>query len=334
MANAAKVIGTSATLLLIVLQWACGGTIPETAFRRGTRLQKEGRLPAAARAYREAIEDDEEDARAHYNLGTVYHEIGKPEKARTSYKKALSLQENPRFRINLAAILEEEGKLPQALAELDRAVEADEESAFPLCYRGFFHERRGDLEKAMADYRAALENEPEDAYAHLRIGKLQARMGRIDEAQGSLEEAVRLDASSVLAWKTLGEIAMTAGETAATIRSYERLATLQPDEAGHRIALGEIYLRRGQPRLAARSLWKARMLDGSDHRIGPLLLTAYRMLLSVEVDDTIEAGSDVPLLLDLGDSLRAIANRIDASGEAPAVPEDETGTDEKASPPK
>ena len=291
----------------------CGGSIRETQFEKGLRRHKENRLPAAARSYRRAIQEDPEDWRAHYNLGTVYHEIGNLRKARAAYLRALSIYDDPRARINLAAILEAEGKNEAALEELNKAVEADDDSAYPICYRGFFHERRGDLERAMEDYRSGIENEPDDAYCHFRLGALLAKMGQPDEALESLGEAVDLDPGLAIAWKAFGTLSIERGSINSAIRAFERLSTLEPDEVGHPVMLGDLYLQKGQAQRAADALWRARVISTEDERIARLLLVAYSELLSGEVETVAESGSAGEALQELRKRLQAISDRMAAA---------------------
>ena len=303
-------------LLLLCAALGCGGSIRESHFNRGVGRQKDHLLAAAARSYRRAIEEDPKSALAHYNLGTVYHELGKLKKARTSYEKALTLRTDPRAHINLAAIFEQEGRHPQALAQLELAAKADDESAYTVCYRGFFHERRGDLEKAEADYRAGMEREPEDPFCYLRMGKLLWKKGQTEEAFDSLHEAVRLDPGFAVAWKTLGELSRESQRTAGAIRAYERVATLEPDEAEHRVVLGSLYLQRGDPRRAAEALWKAHTLAPRDERLHGLLLEVYVDLLSAGTDAAIEKGGAEESLDALREKLNEIQERIISAREA------------------
>lgn len=272
----------AAGLLALTFTAGCGGSVRDSHYNRGVRLQRDDRPLAAARAYRRAIEKDPLAGNAHYNLGTVYHGLGNLAKARQAYERALALRADPRAHINLADIEEQEGDLPKARDHLDRAVLADDDSAFPICHRGFFHERRGDLAKAEADYRTGIEREPEDGYCHLRLGKLLWKTGRTRDALGSLEEAVKIDPSFAAAWKALGDLSREMGRQTVAIRAFERLATLEPDGVEHRVALGEVYLELDNPGLAAISLWKARGIGPSDDRIRPLLLRAYKALIARE----------------------------------------------------
>ena len=292
----------------------CRSTPGDSYYNRGVRLQGEGRLPAAVRAYREAIDDDPEDARAHYNLGTVYQEIGDARKAKAAYEAALRLRDDPRAHVNLAAILEQEGQTDEALRHLDTAVGLAEESAFPWGFRGAFHERRGDAARARADFLAGIEAEPEDASCHLRLGQLLRREGKHDEARRSIDEAAGLDPRSRPAWRALGELAREMGDTPGAIRAYERLATLSPDRVATFVILGELYLERGQPARASLALERAVLLAPPALEVRRLRLRAYLDQLSAELEAAREEGLPAADLERIDARLADLRRRLEPHG--------------------
>ena len=301
---------------------ACSSPPEDSYYNRGVRHQEEGRLPAAARAYRKAIDEDPEDAESHYNLGTVYHEIGKKRKAKASYETALRQRDEPRAHVNLAALLEEQGQTAEALRHLDAAVALDGESAFPLCFRGAFHERQGDHERALADFRAGIAAEPYDADCHRRLGKLLWMQEMWEESRLSLEKATRLDAGSRPAWLALGELAREMDDVPAAIRAYQRLASLEPDRLETFLALGELYLIRGQPTRAILALERAAALAPPDTPARRLRLRATIEQLSAEVDRALEADLPDEELDRLDRRLAEIRGRLEASRASAAASDD------------
>ena len=311
LALAAAVLGAAC------LGAACSSTKERSHYNRGVRLQGEGRLPAAARAYREALADDPEHARAHYNLGTVLQEIGELDRAKASYEATLRLRDDPRAHVNLAAILEKGGDAPGALRHLDTAVDLAGESAFPWCYRGAFFGRQGDAARARADFLAGIEAEPDDALCHLRLGQLLRKEQRGEEARRSLEKATRLDSGSRPAWRALGELAREIDDTPAAIRAYERLATLSPDEVETFVILGELYLEGGQPTRASLALERAVLLEPPDHEVRRLRLRAYVDQLSAELDAAVGDGLPAEEIRRIDARLGEIRRRLEAPRSSP-----------------
>jgi WD40 repeat protein/tetratricopeptide (TPR) repeat protein len=93
------------------------------------------------------------------------------------------------------------GDFVAALAELDRALTLDPESAAAYYNRGVTHERLGQYDQAVGDYTRALERDPgRAAELHASMGNTLGRKGDYDRAIACFDEALRLDPSRVEAY--------------------------------------------------------------------------------------------------------------------------------------
>jgi len=91
-----------------------------------------------------------------------------------------------------------------AIAEFDRALERDPESAAAYSYRGFAYAAKGDLEQALADFEKALTIAPDNALTYYHRGTVYVNGRQPDRAIADLDRAIELDATLFLAYNNRG----------------------------------------------------------------------------------------------------------------------------------
>ncbi|HNH73729.1 MAG TPA: tetratricopeptide repeat protein [Candidatus Obscuribacter sp.] len=147
-----------------------------------------GRLPEALAAFQEFARLKPNNLAAHFWLGTVYDELGRPREALDEYSQALRLagsvgMDSPELRINLGNRLAREGYLKESLFDYQRSLVIDKRYA--LAYLGVAKcllaqgDNQGAL-KALDQYQQAGGN---DVNAILLRGLTLASLGRGLEAQ-------------------------------------------------------------------------------------------------------------------------------------------------------
>jgi tetratricopeptide (TPR) repeat protein len=118
-------------------------------FEAGCEL--EATSPAEAeRAYRRALEADDQHADAHLNLGCLLHEAGDLAGAERHYARALELEpDGATAAFNLGVVLEDLRRAEPAIAAYERAMAADPDflDAYHNAVR--LHEERGDKAAAL-----------------------------------------------------------------------------------------------------------------------------------------------------------------------------------------
>jgi serine/threonine-protein kinase len=163
----------------------------------GTCLLKIGRgdearavLRRAVLAYRDAIRQQPDYERAHYNLGVALTDLGRPAEAEAEFRTAIRLQsDNAQAYLYLSSVLADLGRLTEAEAGYRTAIRLQPE----FCDAAYYNfatvlEAQGRLDDAEAAYREALRLNPEFPDAHCNLGRLLLRSGRYAEA---LEERRR-----------------------------------------------------------------------------------------------------------------------------------------------
>ncbi len=125
----------------------------------GAILQGLGKLEAAEKWFRKAIELKPDYAEAHYNLGVILNDLGKIKEAELSYRKAIEI--NPDYaeaRYNLGIILKNLGKLKEAELSYRKAIEIKPDYAEAYSNLGIILKDLGKLKELVLSSESILES--------------------------------------------------------------------------------------------------------------------------------------------------------------------------------
>ena len=212
-------------------------------------LRREGRLEEAVQWGRRALEEDDADANAHFNLGLSLAELGASKDAETHLQ--LSKRLEPSFG-------------------------ADVENQL-----GVIDAERGELEAAVAHFRASIELDPDDPRTHGNLGLAQCQSGRYDEAIEAYERALRLDPDYLDAIRNLAFVHELRGSYAKTAALHRRALAVDPEFRPSLLWLAWTAATHPDPDLrdpeeAVRLAERASALDGGrDPRVLDILAAAY-----------------------------------------------------------
>jgi tetratricopeptide (TPR) repeat protein len=129
----------------------------------------------AAEFYQRAIAADPRFADAHCNLGAVYANQGKRDRARQCYERALDLDpEHVEANFNLAMFLEAEGRDEAALAHLQRVLARDPMHSEGHLSLALLYEKLDRARAALPHWRRYLQLDPGGAFCDLARRRLDA----------------------------------------------------------------------------------------------------------------------------------------------------------------
>jgi tetratricopeptide (TPR) repeat protein len=173
--------------------WATvAAAAPENArahYNLGTVLRRSGRLEEAIAAYRRSLELAPEQPKAHYNLGNALSARGEADAAVEHYRRALALApDHGLAHMNLGNRLQEQGHTDEAIAHYLRALELLPRDARVFYNFGLALEKAGRREEAIARYRSALALDPLHGPARRRLEALEGDRG---QGQGTLPAQAR-----------------------------------------------------------------------------------------------------------------------------------------------
>ena len=150
----------------------------------------------------------------------------------TLFEHALSVNEqNPRAHYNLGIALTDAGKLKEAVFHFKNAIRLEPDYEGPYAYMGIALARQGMTDEAVAYYREALKLRPDDEVVRNNLGVALAGKGKFDEAAVQFQEAVRIRPDYVHANRNLAGALVKLGRINDAIVYYEKALELDRDNA-------------------------------------------------------------------------------------------------------
>lgn len=151
----------------------------------GASLEKLGRHDEAERAYRKAIEQYEDYATGHYNLGITLMRTKRLADAAVAFGEATRLDPtNALAHANLGAVLTWLGKPEQAIPELQQALKLNPGEVPSAHYQlGEAYRELRQFDKAAAKYREAAKATPNGIAPLVKLADVCLSLRQIDEAE-------------------------------------------------------------------------------------------------------------------------------------------------------
>lgn len=204
---------------------------PATEFYRlfnvAAEMMEKQQFAPAVPAWRQAVEANPDDPRAHNNLGVALAGTGKTQEALAEYRRALELNDqSSQTHNNLGSALAEEGRLDEALAQFEKAVELNPDNGRAHSNLGGALSVKGRAEEALEHLRKGVELEPAFADGQNNLGAALARAGALDEAIPHLEKAVELQPRSVEYRYNFGRVLAAKSRFADALVQLEQAANL------------------------------------------------------------------------------------------------------------
>ncbi|HVS19501.1 MAG TPA: tetratricopeptide repeat protein [Planctomycetota bacterium] len=198
---------------------------------RGDRERAQRWYDEARGTLSRALELDERNVPAWFNLGLNEWRAGDLPAAARALERALELEpDNPQTRLWLGTVLAE-GDLDPARARAlleGLAGRLPGLAALPL-QLGALEARAGNLREALARFQEALAIDPRLARAHLLAAKVQRQLGQGERALVSAAEACRLTPDDLEAHLVAGNLLLEQGSPRAARPYLQRALAIEPD---------------------------------------------------------------------------------------------------------
>ena len=257
----------------LAASFASLGGNPVARARRvlGVSLQAEGRLAAAIRNYKLAVDADPAFLAVRVDLATAYAADHQSEAAIEQLRRVVA--EKPDFPgalPQLAALLAQAGHGEEALQLLDGAIQADPKNPLLRLLRGTaLVSQVGRLDDAIAELQLAVNLAPNSNEAVRNLVRAQGMKQQLAEAVRQQQEQVRQRPGDGLAMYNLGVAQARQGQVAAAAASFRRAIQLAPKLGEPHANLAAMLYLQGQYAAAAAEAATARSLGA---RVNPKLL--------------------------------------------------------------
>ena len=220
-------------------------------------LRDRGDLQSAERAYREAIEVDENVA-AWTGLGQNYGRLGKIDDARVAFERAVDVDPTaaaPHY--ELGNLLARRQMFDQAVPHYERAVALAPEHLNAHINLAGLHTRQTDYGPAQEVLRRAIRSLPQVADLHYRLGRIYFLQARHAEALATLEETLRLEPGILEAYDVIAQIHMLDGQAAAARDVVATGLQIDSTDAALRTRMGALQFSEGHEELSLVDLKRA-----------------------------------------------------------------------------
>lgn len=179
-----------------------------------------------------AIVRDGSNALFYFNLANVQKSQGKLEAAAKAYRRALEL--NPGYyqaAANLGGVYKDLGLLEEAIEQLNVALRIHPGDAIACNNLGTVHRQRNNNEQAEHFFRQAIQLQPNYAEALSNMGILLRDKGNHAEAEQLCRQAVKLSPDISELWVNLGSVLARTWRLNDAIDSYRHALELAPNNA-------------------------------------------------------------------------------------------------------
>lgn len=235
---------------------------------RGNSDFAAGKLDAAAKCYREAINAAPDYAEAYNNLARVLIEQNRSDEAEQHLNRAIALKPD------LANAYFNLGNLHQALGRSDPALVAYRQAialdpAFSAAHNrlGMALSHLGQHEEAVACFQVAAGLDPASVEAHYNLGDALLECGRPAEARAPTETAIRLAPRFPLAHHNRGKVFLEMNALDEARACFEQTIALDPHYSAAHQSLGVVLHRQERIEEAIECYRLARTALPDDHSL-------------------------------------------------------------------
>jgi protein O-GlcNAc transferase len=203
---------------------------PPEALRTAFAVYTGGNLPEAERLCRAVAAARPDSFDTWHLLGVIQSQLGKSDKALTSYDRALALRPDvPEALTNRGAALHDLGRFADALKDYEAALTLRPDFVHGLTNRGIALHALKRFEEALTSCDAALAAQPRNPEALARRGAVLHELDRFEEALASYDRALALRPGDPETLYNRGNSLGKLHRLEEALASFDRALALRPD---------------------------------------------------------------------------------------------------------
>jgi len=181
--------------------------------------------------YERALQVTENNALAHYNLGSTLVDLGRLEEAKPHFLEAIRIRPNAHEpRVNLGGALARQGHYEEAIRLYQEALGINPDDEVTHCNLGSAYSETGREKEAEAEYLKSLEINPDYPEAHCNYANLLRKQGKVDEALKSYRRTLELSPNHPEAHQALGEYLTNQNQSAEAIVHLMEVVKTRPTD--------------------------------------------------------------------------------------------------------
>ncbi len=189
----------------------------------------------------------------HYNLASVYLDLGNLEQAELEYRTAIRL--NPGYfdaLLGLGSVHARRGQTDQAIdlfrlsIQKRKSVTGKEDYPIARLNLGEILGRAGKFEQAIRELALAVKGDPSMVLGHYNLGLAYLMTGKLAKAQQALTTCLGLNNRFEPALFTLARVTQAKGEWERSTRQFERFLSVKGPDAGAYFQIGWNFQQAGQ----------------------------------------------------------------------------------------
>jgi len=200
------------------------------------------------------------------------------------------------------------GQVDAARTTLDQAITEGTDAGLAHALRAVINVVQNQLEQALADANRAVALNPDSAATYIALSYAQQANFQINAARDSLLRAVEKQPDNALAWARLAELQLMLGENQLSTEAAQKAVALAPDLGRTQITFGFVALVEFRTADAQAAFEKAIMLDSSD----PLPHLGLGLAM-ISAGDLEQGRSEIEVAVGLGSNdalLRAYLGKV------------------------
>lgn len=224
----------------------------------GVIARQQNDLDTSERLILRAIRQNADMATYHHHLGKTYAQMGRPDDAAQSYRRALSLNPEDRDSLQLLALLLSEAADRDGAAALyGQLLELEPDRAEWMFRLGHIRKCQGRISEALVWYRQAVSVHPDAVDSQFNLGKALFEARQLEESQQCFRLVIAMQPEDVEAHNFLGQILHELGEAGEAQQMYLEALRLRPDSVEALSNLGALLLELGELQYAEALLRRA-----------------------------------------------------------------------------
>jgi len=227
-------------------------------FTLALQNHKKNNFQIAEKLYNEILKSSPFHEGAQSNLGILYNQLGKPQKAISCYEKAIQINPNSaNAYYSLGVIFTQLGESQKAISCYEKAIQINPNHIHSHNNLGVIFAQLGESQKAINCFEKAIQINPNHIDAHNNLGTILNELGESQKAISCYEKAIQINPNSANAYYNLGTILNELRKPQKAISCYEKAIQINPNYIDAHNNLGVIFAQLGESQKAINCFEKA-----------------------------------------------------------------------------